>query len=288
MNTKQSKWFLLFLLSLIWGSSFILIKRGLVGLNPFQLGSLRMIFASTFLLIIGFKSLKNIKLYQWKYIALTAMMGTFFPAYLFSIAQTQIDSSISAILNSLTPLGTLVLGVLVFGLSFQRRQIFGVLIGLVGSALLILNGAVNHPGQNYWFAILAICGAICYAINVNLIKKYLSDLNPLSITVGNFTVLLVPAFIILCFSNFFDVVHLPNVRTSMLFIGILAVVGTCLANVLYFKLIQISSPIFASSVTYMLPLVACFWGILDGESLTLVQALGAFIVLVGVYLSARK
>ena len=135
---------------------------------------------------------------------------------------------------------------------------------------------------------MAVCGAICYAINVNLIKKYLSDLNPLSITVGNFTVLLVPAFIILCFSNFFDVVHLPNVRTSMLFIGILAVVGTCLANVLYFKLIQISSPIFASSVTYMLPLVACFWGILDGESLTLVQALGAFIVLVGVYLSARK
>lgn len=288
MSAKQSKWFFLFLLSLIWGSSFILIKRGLVGLNPFQLGSLRMIFASTFLLLIGFKSLKNIKLYQWKYIALTAMMGTFFPAYLFSIAQTQIDSSISAILNSLTPLGTLVLGALVFGLSFQRRQIFGVLIGLIGSALLILNGAVNHPGQNYWFATLAICGAICYAINVNLIKKYLSDLNPLSITVGNFTVLLVPAFVILCFSNFFDVVHLPNVRTSMLFIGILAIVGTCVANVLYFKLIQISSPIFASSVTYMLPLVACFWGILDGESLTLVQALGALIVLVGVYLSARK
>lgn len=288
MSAKQSKWFFLFLLSLIWGSSFILIKRGLVGLNPFQLGSLRMIFASTFLLIIGFKSLKNIKQQQWKYIALTAMMGTFFPAYLFSIAQTQIDSSISAILNSLTPLGTLVLGALVFGLSFQRRQIFGVLIGLVGSALLILNGAVNHPGQNYWFATLAICGAICYAINVNLIKKYLSDLNPLSITVGNFTVLLVPAFVILCFSGFFDVAHLPNVKMSMLFIGILAIVGTCVANVLYFKLIQISSPIFASSVTYMLPLVACFWGILDGESLTLVQALGALIVLVGVYLSAKK
>lgn len=288
MSAKQSKWFFLFLLSLIWGSSFILIKRGLVGLNPFQLGSLRMIFASTFLLIIGFKSLKNIRQQQWKYIALTAMMGTFFPAYLFSIAQTQIDSSISAILNSLTPLGTLVIGALVFGLSFQRRQIFGVLIGLVGSALLILNGAVNHPGQNYWFATLAICGALCYAINVNLIKKYLSDLNPLSITVGNFTVLLVPAFVILCFSGFFEVAHLPNVKTSMLFIGILAVVGTCVANVLYFKLIQISSPIFASSVTYMLPLVACFWGILDGESLTLVQALGAFIVLVGVYLSARK
>lgn len=257
-------------------------------MTPFQLGSLRMIFAATFLLVIGFKSLKKIQQHQWKFIALTAMMGTFFPAYLFAIAQTQIDSSISAILNSLTPLGTLVLGALVFGLSFQRRQIFGVIIGLIGSVLLVLSGAVNHPGQNYWFATLAIAGALCYAVNVNLIKKYLSDLTPLSITVGNFAVLLIPAFIVLCCSNFFEVAHLPNVKTSMLFIGILAIAGTCIANVVYFKLIQISSPIFASSVTYMLPLVACFWGILDGESLTLVQGIGAFIVLVGVYLSARK
>lgn len=288
MKPDQYKWFFLVLLSLIWGSSFILIKRGLVGLSPFQLGSLRMIFAATFLLAIGFKSLKNIKQHQWKYIALTAMMGTFFPAYLFAIAQTEIDSSISAVLNSLTPLGALVLGAMVFGLSFQKRQIFGVIIGLIGSALLILNGAVNHPGQNYWFATLAIAGALCYSINVNLIKKYLSDLNPLSITVGNFAVLLIPAFIVLCVSNFFEVAHLPNVKTSMMFIGILAIVGTCVANVVYFKLIQISSPIFASSVTYMLPLVACFWGILDGESMTLIQGLGAFIVLIGVYLSARK
>jgi drug/metabolite transporter (DMT)-like permease len=288
MKAVPSKWIFLFFLSLIWGSSFILIKKGLVGLTPFQLGSLRMIFAAVFLLAVGFKSLKNIKQHQWKYIAVTAMMGTFFPAFLFSIAQTQIDSSISAVLNSLTPLAALVLGVLVFGLNFQRRQIFGVTIGLFGSVLLILSGAVNHPGQNYWFAILAVCGAICYAVNVNLIKKYLSDVNPLSITVGNFAVLLVPALIILFTTNFHEVAHLPNVKTSMLFISVLAVFGTCVANVLYFKLIQISSPIFASSVTYMLPIVACFWGILDGESLTLVQALGAFIVLIGIYLSAKK
>lgn len=288
MKALPSKWIFLFFLSLIWGSSFILIKKGLVGLTPFQLGSLRMIFAAVFLLAIGFKSLKNIKQHQWKYIALTAMMGTFFPAFLFSIAQTQIDSSISAVLNSLTPLAALVLGALVFELNFQRRQIFGVTIGLFGSVLLILSGAVNHPGQNYWFATLAVCGAICYAVNVNLIKKYLSDVNPLSITVGNFAVLLVPALIILFTTNFHEVAHLPNVKTSMLFISVLAVFGTCVANVLYFKLIQISSPIFASSVTYMLPIVACFWGILDGESLTLVQALGAFIVLIGIYLSAKK
>jgi len=260
----------------------------LVGLSPFQLGSLRIIFAATFLLIIGFKSLTKIKHYQWKFIVLTAFMGTFFPAYLFSIAQKHIDSSINAILNSLTPLGTLVIGALIFGLNFQKRQFFGVVIGLCGSALLILNGAVNHPGQNYWFAILSIIAAMCYAVNVNLIKKYLSDLSPLSITAGNFAVLLIPALVILGSTNFFEVVNLPEVKTSMIFVGILAVMGTCVANVLYFKLIQISSPIFASSVTYMLPLVACFWGILDGENLTLVQGFGAIVVLLGVYLSARK
>lgn len=288
MLSRQSKWVLLILLSLIWGSSFILIKRGLVGLSPFQLGSLRMIFAATFLIIIGFNSLKNIRQHQWKYIALTAFMGTFFPAYLFSIAQTQIDSSVSAILNSLTPLGTLVLGALVFGMSFQRRQLFGVIIGLIGCILLVLNGAVNHPGQNYWYATLAILGAICYAVNVNLIKKYLSDVNPLSITTGNFVVLLIPATVVLFCTDFFEIVYQSETQTSMLYVGILAVLGTCVANVVYFRLIQISSPIFASSVTYMLPLVAIFWGVLDHESLTPIQFLGAFIVLVGVYLSARK
>lgn len=288
MKAEQSKWFFLIFLSLVWGSSFILIKKGLVGLTPYQLGSVRMIFAASFLLILGFKSLRNIKQFQWKYIALTALMGTFFPSFLFALAQTQIDSSISAILNSLTPLGTLILGAFVFGLSFQRKQFLGVLIGLIGSGLLILNGAVNHPGQNYWFATLAIAGALCYAVNVNLIKKYLSDLSPLSITVGNFTVLLLPAVIVLLCSGFFEVAHLPNVKTSLLFVGVLAIAGTCVANVVYFKLIQISSPIFASSVTYMLPLVACFWGLLDGESLTLIQGVGVIIVLIGVYLSSRK
>lgn len=288
MNATRTKWVFLGLLSLIWGSSFILIKRGLVGLTPYQLGSLRIILAATFLLIIGFTSLKRIRQHQWKYIILTAFMGTFFPAYLFSIAQKHIDSSINAILNSLTPLGTLIIGASIFGLTFLRRQLFGVIIGLCGSALLIFDGAANHPGQNYWFAILSIIAAMCYAVNVNLIKKYLSDLSPLSITAGNFAVLLIPALVILSSTNFFEVVHLPEVKTSMMFVGVLAIMGTCVANVLYFKLIQISSPIFASSVTYMLPVVACFWGILDGESLTLIQGLGALIVLLGVYMSARK
>ena len=286
--TKQLKWFYLLVLSLIWGSSFILIKKGLVGLTAFQLGSLRIIFASLFLLLIGFKSLLKIPSHQWKYIALTSIFGTFVPAYLFAIAETQIDSSITAILNSLTPLSTLILGAVFFGITFRRSQIWGVFIGLLGSLLLVFNGAVHHPEQNYYYSILVIVASLCYALNVNLLKKYLSDLTPLSITTGNFLILLFPALGILFFTGFFDVVHVEKVQHSLLFILVLGVVGTGIANIIFFKLIQISSPVFATSVTYLIPVVAFFWGLLDHEMLTPVQGIGAFVILIGVYLSAKK
>ena len=288
MESKQLKWVYLIVLALVWGSSFILIKKGLIGLTALQLGSLRIIFAAIFLLLIGFKSLSKIPLHKWKYIALTSLFGTFIPAYLFAIAQTEIDSSVSSILNSLTPLNTLILGALVFGLQFKRNQIFGILIGLIGSALLILNGAIHHPEQNYYYAILVLIASICYAVNVNLIKKYLHDLSPLSITTGNFMVLFFPASLILFFSGFFEVVHDVKVQEAVLFIMILGVVGTGIANILFFKLIQMSSPVFATSVTYLIPVVAFCWGLLDNEMLTPVQFFGAFIVLIGVYLSAKK
>ena len=288
MESKQLKWVYLVVLALVWGSSFILIKKGLIGLTALQLGSLRIIFAAIFLVLIGFKSLSKIPAFKWKYIALTSLFGTFIPAYLFAIAQTEIDSSVSSILNSLTPLNTLILGALFFGLQFKRNQIFGILIGLIGSALLILNGAIHHPEQNYYYAILVLIASICYAVNVNLIKKYLHDLSPLSITTGNFMVLLFPAFIILFFSGFFEVVHDLKVQESVLFIMILGVIGTGIANILFFKLIQMSSTVFATSVTYLIPVVAFCWGLLDNEMLTSVQFFGAFIVLIGVYLSAKK
>ncbi len=288
MDLRKLKWVYLIALALIWGSSFILIKRGLVGLTPMQLGSLRIIFAAVFLLLIGFKSLAKIPQQQWKYIALTATLGTFIPSFLFAIAQTQIDSSVSAILNSLTPLNTMILGVLAFGLSFQRTQVFGIVIGLIGTFLLIINGAFHHPEQNYYYAILIIIASVCYATNVNLIKKYLSDLSPLSITTGNFLVLLFPALLVLFFSDFFEVIAVESVQHSVVFILILGVVGTGIANIFFFKIIQISSPVFATSVTYLIPVVAFSWGLLDNEMLTPVQFLGAFIILIGVYLSAKK
>jgi drug/metabolite transporter (DMT)-like permease len=288
MESKQLKWVLLTVLSLIWGSSFILIKKGLIGLTPIQLGSLRILFAGIFLLAIGFKSISKISLQQWKFIAITAFFGTFIPAYLFAIAQTEIDSSVSSILNSLTPLNTLVLGSIAFGLQFKRNQIFGVIIGLFGSALLILNGAMNHPEQNYYYALLILIASLCYATNVNLIKKHLSGMAPLSITTGNFLVLLLPATVILYFTDFLEVVTVPQVQHSMLFIVVLGVIGTGIANIIFFKLIQLSSPVFATSVTYLIPIVAFFWGLLDNEMLTPIQFVGAFVILIGVYLSAKK
>jgi drug/metabolite transporter (DMT)-like permease len=288
MESKQLKWVLLTILSIIWGSSFILIKKGLIGLSPIQLGSLRILFAGFFLILVGFKSLSKISFQQWKFIALTALFGTFIPAYLFAIAQTEIDSSVSSILNSLTPLNTLVLGSLAFGLHFRRNQIIGVIIGLIGSALLILNGAMNHPEQNYYYALLVIIASLCYATNVNLIKKHLSGMAPLSITTGNFLVLLLPAALILYFTDFLNVVSTPQVQHSILFIVVLGVIGTGIANIIFFKLIQLSSPVFATSVTYLIPIVAFFWGLLDHEMLTPIQFVGAFIVLIGVYLSAKK
>jgi len=288
MESKQIKWGYLLVLSLVWGSSFILIKKGLIGLSAIQVGSLRIIFAALFLLLIGFKSLSLIPKDKWKYIALTSVFGTFIPAFLFALAQTEIDSSVSSILNSLTPLNTLILGALVFGVSFQRRQVWGVIIGLIGSLLLVFNGAMHHPDQNYYYAILVVIASVCYAVNVNLIKRFLSDLTPLSITTGNFLFLVFPALTILYFTGFYDVLAVEKVQHSVYFIMILGVIGTGIANILFFKLIQISSPVFATSVTYLIPVVAFCWGLLDNEMLTAVQFVGAFIILIGVYLSAKK
>ena len=288
MKSNQLKWFFLFLLALIWGSSFILIKKGLIGLSAYQLGSLRIVFAALFLIAIGFKTLPKIPLGQWKFIVITSLFGTFIPAFLFSIAQKEIDSSISAILNSLTPLNALLLGIVIFKLDYKRNQIFGVFIGLMGSLLLVFNGALHHPNQNYYYAILIFIASVCYAINVNLINKYLSNLSPLTITTGNFTVMLLPALVILLTSGFFSDIHIEKVQHSVLFILILGIVGTGIANIIFYKLIQISTPVFATSVTYLIPIIAFSWGMLDNETLTLVQLLGAVIILLGVYLSNIK
>lgn len=289
MENNSTKWYLLGFLGCVWGSSFILMQLGLQGVNSIQLGSLRILFAALFLMIVGFKQIAKIPLYKWKYIALTSVFGTFVPAYLFAIALSKIDGSVSAILNSLTPLNTLLVGLFFFGLDVQRRQIFGVIIGFIGCVLLVLFGDGENTTENYYYAILIVIASIFYGINVNLIKKYLSDLKPLAISTGNFVVMFVPALLVLYFSGFFDIVHQEKVQSSLGFIVVLGIVGTGFSNILFFKLIQLSSPVFASSVTYIIPVVAIMLGYLFmNETLSIVQVIGALVVLVGVYFSSRK
>ncbi|MBS1535577.1 MAG: EamA family transporter [Bacteroidetes bacterium] len=288
METRQLKWFLLLVLALIWGSSFILIELGLDGLNPFQLGSLRIVCAAVFLLLVSYKNLPEIPRHQWKYVALAGLFGNFIPAYFFALAETQISSSVTSILNSLTPVNALILGTAFFGLSVKRSQVIGLIIGLIGTMILILSGAMDHPTQNYWFAGFVLVATMCYATNVNLVKKYLSDLSPKAITAGNFAIMLLPALIILLATGYLDIVTTPQTIKASFFVLLLGVFGTGIANILFYKLIQISSPVFSTQVTYLIPIVACAWGILYGESLSALQLLGAAIILVGVYLTGKK
>ena len=289
MENNNTKWYLLAFLGAVWGSSFILMQMGLKGVNSVQLGSLRIVFAGLFLLLVGFREIPKIPLHKWKYIALTAIFGTFVPAYLFAIALSKIDGSVSSILNSLTPLNTLLIGILFFGIPVQRRQVFGVIIGFIGCVLLVLSENGGNTSENYYYAILIVIASLFYGINVNFIKKYLSDLKPLTISTGNFLIMLFPALLVLYFSDFFAIATDEKVVTSLGFIAVLGIVGTGFSNILFFRLIQLSSPVFASSVTYIIPVVAFLLGffVMD-ETLSLLQGLGALIVLVGVYFSSRK
>jgi drug/metabolite transporter (DMT)-like permease len=286
MNNQQQKWFYLIILSIVWGSSFILMKKALLGITPIQLGALRMIFTAIFLLSIAFSSIKKIKKRHWKYIIYTALAGTFIPGFLFAFAITTIDSSIVSILNSFTPFNTLILGSIFFGFAFKKAQLYGVLIGLVGTSVLILKGADLHPDQNYWYALLIIIASVGYAFNANMLKKYLSDLDALAITTGNFLLLIIPATIVLFCTDFFETFDSGNevLMHSLGYLVVLSVLGTGIAKTIYNKLVHISDPVFSSSVTYLIPLVAIFWGVLDGEKLSLIQVFSGAIILIGVYL----
>lgn len=285
MNNQKQKWFYLVFLSLVWGSSFILMKKALIGVTPIQLGALRMIITAIFLILVGFKSIKRIQKKHWRYIFYTALLGTFIPGFLFAYAVNGIDSSIVSILNSFTPFNTLIFGALVFGIAFKKRQLVGILIGLIGTLVLILKGADLNPNQNYWFALLIIIASIGYSFNVNIVKKYLQDLDALAITTGNFVLLIIPAIIVLTFTDFFSTFNTNSAGLESIgYITILSVVGTGVAKTLFNKLVHITTPIFASSVTYLIPIVAIVWGVLDGEKLSEIQILAGAIILFGVYL----
>ena len=289
MQNKQLRWILLFGLALVWGSSFILMKLALKGLTPIQVGALRMIISALFLLIVGYNKIKLIHKKHWKYIFLNAILGTFIPVFLFAFAVQNIDSTIVAILNSTTPLNTLLFGFAFFGFLFNRRQLLGIFIGLAGTLYLIMRSASLNPDDNYWFALAVVIASMGYAFNVNILKKYLSDLDAMAIAVGNFLLVLIPASIVLITTGFFkeDILS-DSMLPAIGYMAILAILGTAIAKVFFNSLVQLSSPIFASSVTYLIPIVALLWGVWDGESIHYSQVFAGLIILVGVYLVNKK
>ena len=198
----MKKWLYLISLSLIWGTSFILIKKALIGLTPTQLGSLRIIFSSIIIFIFAWNTLKLISNKEWKWIIISAFLGSFFPAFLFAFAETEIDSAVASILNSLVPLNTVIIGAIVFKIASSKKQIIGVVVGLIGTYLLIDGGIKLNPDQNYLYAGLVILCSFLYGFNVNIIKKYLNDIPAVTIAAGHFSVIFIPAIIIFYFSGF--------------------------------------------------------------------------------------
>lgn len=277
------------ILSLTWGSSFILIKKALHGLSPMEIGALRILFAGVILFAIGFQKIRKIEKKYWKPLFIVAVSGTFLPVFLFSYAITEIDSSIVAVLNSLTPLITMGLGAVFFEFSFSKKQILGIFIGLFGTLILLYQNALENPTRNHFYVFLIFLGATCYAFTVNYLKAKLKNVDSVSITSATFTLLIPPALVVLLNTDFFNKnLTDPNIYISVEYVFILAAFGTSMAMLLFNKLIQISSPLFSSSVSYLITLVAVTWGVLDGEKITLIQFFAAGLIIWGVVIAQKK
>jgi len=289
MSNYNKKWFYLAILSLIWGSSFILIKKGLVGLTPYQVASLRIIFAATVILLYSYNSLKKIPKASWKWILITAYTGTFFPVYFISYGQSEIESGLASIITTITPINTLVVGIIFFGLIFTKKQLLGLLIGLGGAILLIYEASGANFSINIYYSLFIYMTTVGYAASVNLIKNYLTNISPEAVTAGIFISISPPALIVLFLSDFSSLnFHDSQVINSIIFVFVLGVFSSAIAQTLFNKFVKIASPLFASAVTYTMPIVAIFWAILDGETLTLMQFFATAIILVGVYMVNKK
>lgn len=286
MSDVNRRWFYLIVLAIIWGSSYILIKKGLDGFSAIQLWGVRVLMAGLLLMAIGFRSLRSIERSQWKWVGLSGLVGSFVPMFLFAWAETEIDSSIASILNSLVPLFTLFVGYVLFRISFSMNQLAGVLVGLLGAGLLIYLGAEVNPNQNYWYSSGVVAASFCYAINANLIKSKLQSVSPMGIATGNFLFLILPALGVVLVSGALTepVRQGPYFWPSLGYIALLCVFGTAIAKVMFNRLIQISTPVFSVSVTYLIPVVGVLWGILDGERISVGQFAAASLILLGVYL----
>jgi len=277
-------WGIMALLAIIWGSSFILVKKSLTVFDASQVGSLRITSAFCFFLPFFLINIKKLPLQKAYLFLAVGCLGNLFPAYLFSLAGSKLDSGISGALNSTTPLFTLVVGSLFFGNIITKLQVFGIILGFIGALLLILAGAKGLQFNNYAFYVIA--ATLLYGFNLNITKKYLTglDLSPLLITSFIFMTIGPVAIVVLFSGDFMNKVLLPEAQIPLFYSVLLGVLGSAVAMVLFNRLIQITSAVLASSVTYLIPIVAILWGVIDGEAIQIQHFIGMGIILVGVYL----
>ncbi|MEL7147962.1 MAG: DMT family transporter [Bacteroidota bacterium] len=279
---------LLLILSVIWGSSFILIKWALQSLSPLQVGAIRILAASLFLSPLAFMKLRRLSLKTAGLLLLIGVVGSLGPAFLFAVAQTQLPSSLTGVINALTPLFVIIMGALFFKKQIVPATILGIVVGFVGTSILILGGAKEGVGAVNAYALLVVLATIMYGINLNTIKYFLSEIDALTIT--SVSLLFVgPLAAVVLFSTDFTVriMENPDALQGLLYVSLLGVVGTAIALILFNYMVKITDPVFASSVTYLIPIVAIFWGIVDGERLFPIHFVGIALTLLGVWLANR-
>ncbi|WP_339717501.1 DMT family transporter [Cyclobacterium amurskyense] len=284
---------MLLLLALVWGSSFILIKKALVVFSPGEVGAFRIVTAALVLLPLGIPKVKLLNRRQMAYLFCIGFLGSFIPAFLFATAQTQLSSSLAGVINALTPLMVMVIGALLFKTKISRQNAIGLVIALMGVCLLVLAGNSGKldvfSGLNL-YGLLIVLASICYGFNVNIIKFKIKEINPTMITaISLMMVLPIASLYLFGFTSFsFKLVHVEGAWLAAGYITFLGAVGTALALILFNSIVKLVTPVFASSVTYIIPLVAIFWGVLDGETLFPFHYLGIFAVVVGVWIGNRK
>nr|WP_262896393.1 DMT family transporter [uncultured Carboxylicivirga sp.] len=276
------------LLAFVWGSSFILMKIGLKSFDSVQAAALRIGFASLVLLPVSLRHLKSLKRKDVIPLLVAGFVGSLIPAFLFTKAQTRIDSALAGMLNSLTPVFTLVVGLVFFGIKKKISQVIGISLGLLGALGLITSGNDVSLANVNSYAFFIVAATICYAFNINVVKNYLTHLNGVQITALSFFFIGPVAIVYFFTSDINQAIQNENWLLHLGALAILGIVGTALAMLMMNTLIRYTSAVFASSVTYVIPIFAIMWGLLDGETVTVFHLLFMGVVLLGVYLINRK
>ncbi|MGI4869987.1 MAG: DMT family transporter [Janthinobacterium lividum] len=291
---SATAWVLLLVLAGIWGTSFILMKRGLLVFSALELGACRVSVAALLLLPFALRRVRRVAPGSYKWLALSGVVGTLLPAFLFAYAETRLASGLAGVLNALTAVFVLLLGALFFGQRLTGLRVLGIGLGLLGTVMLIglggSGGSATPSGAgNAWYGGYILIATIGYGLSVNVIKYRLQGLKPLEVT--SLLLLLIggPALAFLLLGTGF--VHKlqtqPGAWAAFGYIALLATMSTAVAMVLFNKLIQQSTTLFASSSTYLIPLVALALGALDGEAFNWWHALGMLVILAGVYIVHR-